>query len=286
MENFLSSLTLSAPCVIIGYITWDVNKWCESNACVRRSRRLHACVRECVLGSEVAGCWLVSGSCHLLKWAKVKVCNKLSLWLMTDHNSWGLSPNVVSSARWNIKATSYVFFVKWMMWFKWPHCFSPVPPFCVHCVYSCLGLCSLLRDDTCVCIWELTISSKLTLAPLLMSSCTISRLPCSAATMRGVCPFWNKETQSTGGWLSNTNEIRRHWNKMTDRSNDFMTSCTVTQLITVPYKSTRCLIFSTLRERSGIVSIFLCQQIHVKPKITKSALLGYQTVCRCTILFL
>lgn len=43
----LSSLTLSAPCVIIGYITWDVNKWCESNACVRRSRRLHACVSVC-----------------------------------------------------------------------------------------------------------------------------------------------------------------------------------------------------------------------------------------------
>lgn len=43
----------------------------------------------------------------------------------------------------------------------------------------------------CVCGCALTTSSKLTLAPLLMSSCTISRLPCSAATIRGVCPFWN-----------------------------------------------------------------------------------------------
>lgn len=35
----------------------------------------------------------------------------------------------------------------------------------------------------------LTTSSRLTLAPLLISSCTISKLPCSAASIRGVCPF-------------------------------------------------------------------------------------------------
>lgn len=50
----------------------------------------------------------------------------------------------------------------------------------------------------CVCGCALTTSSKLTLAPLLMSSCTISRLPCSAATIRGVCPFWNTGRESGG----------------------------------------------------------------------------------------
>lgn len=33
------------------------------HACVE----VGGCVRECVLGSEDVGCWLVSGSCHLLK---------------------------------------------------------------------------------------------------------------------------------------------------------------------------------------------------------------------------
>lgn len=37
------------------------------HACVEVGGCMRACVRECVLGSEVAGCWLVSGSCHLLK---------------------------------------------------------------------------------------------------------------------------------------------------------------------------------------------------------------------------
>lgn len=67
------------------------------------------CMRECVrlwgLASEGTGCWPASGSCHLVIRAKVKVCNRLSLWLMIAHNSCGLSPTVVSSARWNIKAT-------------------------------------------------------------------------------------------------------------------------------------------------------------------------------------
>lgn len=45
-------------------------------------------------------------------------------------------------------------------------------------------------EVSCVCM--LTTSSKLTLAPLLRSSCTISTLPCSDATIRGVCPFWKR----------------------------------------------------------------------------------------------
>lgn len=48
----------------------------------------------------------------------------------------------------------------------------------------------------CVRVCLPTTSSRLTLAPLLMSSCTMSRLPCSAASMRGVCPFCCNHTQT------------------------------------------------------------------------------------------
>lgn len=82
---------------------------CE-HVCVCLSGRVYICMRECVrvegLAPEETGCWPVSRSCHLVKRAKVKVCNELSLWLMTAHNSCGLSLTVVSSARWNIKTTS------------------------------------------------------------------------------------------------------------------------------------------------------------------------------------
>lgn len=38
--------------------------------------------------------------------AAVRACNKSSLWLIMAHNKCGLSLSVVSSARWNIRATS------------------------------------------------------------------------------------------------------------------------------------------------------------------------------------
>ncbi len=60
------------------------------HACVCLSGRAYACVSVCVcvgLASEATGCWPASGSCHLVKRVKVKVCNKLSLWLMMPHNS-------------------------------------------------------------------------------------------------------------------------------------------------------------------------------------------------------
>lgn len=83
---------------------------CE-HACVCVNGRVK-CMRECVrvwgLATEGTGCWPASRSCHLVKRAAVKVCNKSSLWLMMAHNSCGLSLSVVSSARWNIKATSSV----------------------------------------------------------------------------------------------------------------------------------------------------------------------------------
>lgn len=78
---------------------------CE-HARVCLSGRVYA-LRECVrvrgLASEGTGCWPTSGSCHLVKRVKVKVCNKLSLWLMMAHNSCGLSLNVVSSAGWKLQ---------------------------------------------------------------------------------------------------------------------------------------------------------------------------------------
>lgn len=96
---------------------------------------------------------------------------------------------------------SYVLFVKWVMWYKQPHCFSPVswlqyesniftlqPVSTWRCVH--------IRKLEMLCVCVLTISSRLTLAPLLMSSCSISRFPCSAATIRGVCPFWNKAREA------------------------------------------------------------------------------------------
>lgn len=117
--------------------------------------------------------------------------NNLSLWLIIARGGCWLSPSVVSSARWDIKARkfNYVVFVKWIMRRKGPHCFSPVP------VLSIPDETPRVRRSGMLCVCMLTTSSKLTLAPLRMSSCTISRFPSSAATIRGVCPFWEEKNR-------------------------------------------------------------------------------------------
>lgn len=57
--------------------------------CVCWSGMVHTWVCVCRLAPEDTRCLLVNRSCHLVKRAKVKVCNKMSLWLIITELSCG-----------------------------------------------------------------------------------------------------------------------------------------------------------------------------------------------------